>query len=108
MRVDRQDAPGHAVRARRELRQRHPKQGGVACVDLRIALVDRLAAWVRYPNGGEGRLEPLREPQLDLRGPRVDRAAYGGHRGGGENVRPPLRRERGPPPAPPPPPPRPL
>src|SRR5213075_55719 len=41
----------------------------------RIAPVDTLAVWIEHLHGAERRLERLREPQLDLPGRSVNRAA---------------------------------
>ena len=75
MGVDRNHAPLHSVRARRELRQRHPEQPGIGAVDVRIALVDLFAIAIEHVDLAECRLESFREPQLEPRRRGVNGAA---------------------------------
>ena len=80
VRVDRQHAPCHTISARREQRQRDSQQHGIGTVDLGIALVNALAAPVQNLRGAKFRLESFAEPQLDLRGRFMNRAADTGYR----------------------------
>ena len=65
----------HSISPRREPWQRHAKQYAVGGVDSPIAAIDLLAAAIEHAHFAECRLEPLREPQLELRRRSVNTAA---------------------------------